>query len=472
MVDTFTRYRELIEDWEGFQTAVKRPLPATIWANPLKITPKKLAAIMAEGDVDLAPIPWYPGGFRLPNGVMPGLRWEYLAGLYQVQEEVAMLPALLLDPQPGERVLDLCAAPGNKTVQMGVMMQNQGTLIANDRHKGRMRAARHAFNRMGLVNVATITQDGSNLPQTIGLFDKIMVDVPCSCEGTCRKDSGVIGRSSQNSSRKIARIQTALLRKAVQLCRPGGRIVYATCTFAPEENELVVDAILHESGDALRHIPSSVPNLVASPGITQWQGQSLHPALRHACRIWPHQNDTGGFFVAVLEKVNRNQLSEVSNQFLALGGLVERQPWLGVVTERFGMDTAVFDDYDLIRWSQRGVYLLSKGQQLPSKPHIESPGLFFMRSGTRYPKMTTSAALQLGRYARQNKIDLTPAQTKAYFQRQTITVSKAQAAACTSTGYVVLCYRGFSLGLGLFHSKSSQVESLFPKAWTRLNIQV
>jgi NOL1/NOP2/sun family putative RNA methylase len=472
MTDYFRRYKDLIEDWEGFQTAVKRPLPTTIWANPLKITPKKLAAIMADGGIDLTPIPWYPGGFRLPDGIMPGLRWEYLAGLYQVQEEAALLPALLLNPQPGERVLDMCAAPGNKTVQMGAMMQNQGTLIANDRSKGRMRAARHALNRIGLLNVSTMTMDGGNLPHTMGLFDKIMVDVPCSCEGTCRKDSRVIGRSSQNSSRKIARMQTALLRKAAQLCRPGGRIVYATCTFAPEENELVVDTILRETEGKLRLVPVNVPQLVTSPGITAWQGNTLHPELRHVCRIWPHQNDTGGFFVAVLQKVNGHQLSVNSEQFLQMDALAERQPWLDVVTERFGMDSALFADVDVIRWSRRGVYLVSRNQQLPSKPQMESPGLFFMRADGRYPKMTTSAALQFGRHATQNIIKLTPAQSKAYLQRQTITVSKAQAATCTNTGYVLLCYRSFPLGLGLFHTKSSQVESLFPKAWSRPNVQI
>ncbi|VAW34603.1 hypothetical protein MNBD_CHLOROFLEXI01-2259 [hydrothermal vent metagenome] len=472
MMDTFVRYRDLIEDWEGFQTAVKRPLPTTIWANPLKISPNKLAEIMADGGINLTPIPWYLGGFRLPDGIMPGLRWEYLAGLYQVQEEAALLPALLLNPQLGERVLDMCAAPGNKTVQMGAMMQNRGTLIANDRSKGRMRAARQALNRVGLTNVTTITRDGANLPQTIGLFDKIMVDVPCSCEGTCRKDKQVIGRSSQNSSRKISRMQTALLRKAVQLCRPGGRIVYATCTFAPEENEMVVDTVLREKGNNLRLIPVDVPQLIVSPGITQWQGQRLHPELRHACRIWPHQNDTGGFFVAVLEKVSNDQFSVNSEQFLKLGELAERQPWLGIVTERFGVETAVFDDFDLIRWSQRGVYLVSRDQHLPNKSLIESPGLFFMKADGRYPKMTTSATLQFGKHATQNSIELTPAQTKAYLQRQTITLSDAQAANCTSTGYVILCHRSFPLGQGLFHRKSNQVESLFPKAWARLDVQI
>ena len=470
MMKYFKRYRDLIEDWTEFVAAVKRPLPTTIWANPLKITPDKLHSLMAEGGVELTPVPWYPGAFRLPDEVMPGLRWEYLVGLYQVQEEAALLPALLLNPQPGERVLDMCAAPGNKTAQMGAMMQNQGTLIANDRSSGRMRAARHALTRIGLVNVTTMTRDGANLPTEMGLFDKIMVDVPCSCEGTCRKDPSVLERSSVGASKKISRIQTALLRKAVQLCRPGGRIVYATCTFAPEENELVLDAILREAGDALRLCSSQVPGLTAAPGLTEWQGQQLHPDLCRASRIWPQQNDTGGFFVAVLEKVNSKEYSVNGDQYL--GFEVETEPWLGIVTERFGLDTAVFADLDIVRWSRRGVYLVNQDQQLPTKPRLDSPGLFFIRAGSRYPKMTTAATLLLGQHATRNRAALTVEQAKAYLQRQTITPTQDQMSHMTGPGHVIVDYRGYPLGLGVFHTRSGQIESLFPKAWSRHDVQL
>jgi NOL1/NOP2/sun family putative RNA methylase len=467
-MEYFERYRDVIEDWAGFVAAVKRPLPTTIWANPLKITPKKLQNLLAESGMKIKPVPWYSGAFRLPDGVMPGLRWEYMAGLYQVQEEAALLPALLLDPQPGERVLDMCAAPGNKTAQMAAMMQNRGTLIANDRSNGRMRAARHTLNRIGLVNVTTMTRDGGNLPAEMGLFDKIMLDVPCSCEGTCRKDASVLERSSVGASQKIARIQTALLRKAVQLCRPGGRIVYATCTFAPEENEQVVDTILRESSDLVRVGSSELPGLIASPGLTEWQGQSLHPDLHRASRIWPQQNDTGGFFVAVLEKVDGEPNAVNEDSFLSVD--VETEPWLGVVTERFGLDTAVFNNLDIVRWSKRGVYLMNSDQTLPIKPRLDSPGLFFIRAGSRFPKMTTAATMLLGQYSRRNRVELTADQTKAYLQRQTISPSKAQTANCTETGHVIVCYLGYALGLGLFHTKSNQIESHFPKAWSRADV--
>ncbi|MCA9900769.1 MAG: class I SAM-dependent methyltransferase [Ardenticatenaceae bacterium] len=473
-MDYFARYRDLIDDWDAFVAAVERPLPTTIWANPLKITPDKLQTLMAEGGVALTPVPWYPGAFRLPDGVMPGLRWEYLAGLYQVQEEAALLPALLLDPQPGERVLDMCAAPGNKTAQMGAMMQNRGTLIANDRSNGRMRAARHALSRIGLVNVTTMTRDGANLPGEMGLFDKIMVDVPCSCEGTCRKDPVVLERSSVGTSKKIARIQTALLRKAVQLCRPGGRIVYATCTFAPEENELVLDAILRETGDTLRLCAAAVPGLTASPGLTEWQGQPLHPDLHLSSRIWPQQNDTGGFFVAVLEKIG-NPLTVNGERFLRLEtepGDLSPGNWMGMLVERFGLDTAVFDELAAVRWSNRGLYLVNRELQLPDGVRLDSPGLFFIRTGHRHAKMTTEATLLLGQHATRNVIELTSPQAKTYLQRQIVTPTPAQTASLTETGFVIMNYRGYPLGQGVFHTKSGQIESHFPKAWSRADVQL
>jgi NOL1/NOP2/sun family putative RNA methylase len=470
-MDYFERYRELIDDWAAFVAALQRPLPTTLWANPLKITPEKLQSLMAASGIELTPVPWYPGAFRLPADVMPGLRWEFLAGLYQVQEEVALLPALLLEPQPGERVLDMCAAPGNKTAQMGAMMANQGTLLANDRNGGRMRAARDVLNRIGLVNVTTLTWDGSSLPGEIGQFDKIMVDVPCTCEGTCRKDTSVLSRSSVGASLKIARIQTALLRKAVQLCRPGGRIVYATCTFAPEENELMVDAILRESGDGLRLRPSAVPGLIASPGLTAWQGQRLHPELQLASRIWPQQNDTGGFFVAVLEKVGGERYSVDGDRMIQPGDSAT-DSLLAEVVERFGMETAVFANLAIIPWSKRGVYLVNRDQQLPTRPRLDAPGLFFMRTGQRYAKLTTAAAMLLGQHATQNRIDLTPKQAQAFLQRQTFAVQAAQTTTCTDTGYVVVCYHGYPLGLGVFHTLSGEVESHFPKAWVRPDVQL
>ncbi|NHZ71887.1 MAG: RNA methyltransferase [Aquificales bacterium] len=468
----FTRYQDLIDDWDAFQEAVKRPLPTTIWVNPLRTTPEQLQTLL---DIPMEPIPWHPGGFRLPPDFSAGRHWAYLAGLYHIQEEVSMLPVRFLAMQPGERVLDLCAAPGNKTAQIGVALNNGGTIVANDRSTGRMRAASHALNRLGLTNVTTTTTDAVNYPKASGFFDKILADVPCSCEGTCRKDRSVTWRVSVKDSRKLVGSQLAILRKAVQRCRPGGRIVYATCTFAPEENELIVDAMLQDYGDFIRLLPAEVPCFQTSPGLIEWQGQALHPDLHHALRVWPHQNDTGGFFVAVMEKfadprsMADNALVEESQALVVTG---EREPWLSILSDRFGIEPANFDDYVIFREGRKGVYITNANQQPTLKPKPDTIGMLFMRTDGKYPKLTTAAALQFGYLATKNVIDLQPEQVQMFIGRQDFDIGAAQVQNVSGTGYIVLRYKGFVAGLGVYREHLGLVESLFPKGWARKTVLV
>ncbi len=466
----FTQYREIIDDWDAFQEAVKRPLPTTIWVNPLRTTPTQLQTIL---DVPLESIPWLPNACRLPHNFPAGQHWAYLAGLYHIQEEVSMLPVHFLDIQPGERILDLCAAPGNKTAQIGVTLQNRGTIVANDRSVGRMRAASHAFNRLGLLNVTTTTTDAVNYPKAAGYFHKILADVPCTCAGTCRKDRSIAWRVSLKDSRKLVGSQLAILRKAVQRCRPGGRIVYATCTFAPEENERIVNAVLQDYGDPLRVLLAEIPGFNTSPGLSAWQGESFHPDLRHALRVWPHQNDTGGFFVAVLQKGEdpraQAENGPPENQLIVNE---EREPWLTLLADQFGVDPAHFDDYCIFREGRRGVYLTNRDQQPPAKPQPDSVGMLFMHTEGKYPKLTTAAAMQFGHLAHKSIVDLEPEQVQLFIGRQDFEIGADQTQNVTDTGYVMLRYQGFVMGLGVYRAHLNLVESLYPKGWSRQNILV
>ena len=483
MTEAFARYRELIDDWETFQAVIQRPLPTTIWTNTLRVTPANLTRLLGQ---PATPLPWYPGAFRLPPNIMPGLHWAYMAGLYHVQEEVSLLPVMLLDIQPGERVFDLCAAPGNKTAQIGVLLGNRGTVVANDRSAGRMRAARHALNRLGLLNITTTTSDGANYPRDAGFFDKVLVDAPCTCEGTCRKDSSVMDRVFLKDSKKLAGSQTALLRKGVQRCRPGGRIVYATCTFAPEENELVIDAILREFNGRIRLLPAQIPGFTSSPGITEWEGQKLDDSLSLTMRVWPHQNDTGGFFVAVLEKgeqssVSSEQLSVYSenrppktdNCTLTTDHWTEeRQPWLDIISDRFGFEPDVFADYAIVRWGRKGVYTINQDHILLKRPSPDAVGMIFMRTEGKYPKLTTGAAMLVGHHAKRNFIDLEPSQVQDFMARRDFNIMPDQAPHCTGTGYVLLRYQSVSLGIAVYRPHLNLVESLYPKGWARKNVRV
>lgn len=472
----FTRYRPIIDNWRAFQEAILRPLPITIWANPLKTTPAQLSRLLIEGGAPHEPLDWYPGAFRLPPETNIGLRWEYMAGLFHVQEEVSLLPVWFLGAQPGQRVLDLCAAPGNKTAQLAVQMQNRGTIVANDRNFGRMRAARHTFERLGLINITTTTADGANLPGEIGRFHHVLVDAPCTCEGTCRKDPALLHEPA--AWEKVVGLQTALLRKGVQLCRPDGRIVYSTCTFAPEENERVVDAILREVGDGWQVTPlSPPPGFTASPGLTAWQGETFHPSLRHALRVWPHQNDTGGFFVAVLEKNHRAESAEPAEESdlsapPRLRVTEERQPWLSLVAQRFGIDTAVFDHARIFRGGKRKLYLVNDDHHALPGLAADAMGMAFMRISGRYPKMSTAASMIFGPHATRNVIEVSAAETAAYLSRQTFPITADRLHNCTG-GYVLLHHRGVWLGQGVLYlddEGNGRVASQFPKGWSRQNV--
>ena len=159
-----------------------------------------------------------------------------------------MLPPIALDPKPGERVLDLCAAPGGKSAQLSLMMQNRGTLVVNDLSFARLRALRATQERLGLRNMVLCAQEGQTLLKDhLPCFDKVLVDAPCSCEGTLRKRGKWTYEPDEGQfKRRLISTQKSLLMQALKLTRSGGRVVYSTCTLDPDENEGVISAVLEE----------------------------------------------------------------------------------------------------------------------------------------------------------------------------------------------------------------------------------
>ncbi len=295
------RYRDIIPDWDAFVAALERPQAPVVWTNTLRTTPGELARRLADGGIEAEPLGWNPEAFRLAVETRPGRSLLFLTGQYHVQEEVSLVPVVLLDPRPGERMLDLCAAPGNKTLQAAVRMANSGSVLANDLNEQRIGVIRRNIDRLGVSCVAISTTDAGNLPRDCGLFDRVLADVPCSCEGTSRRNPEVLTRVSAAGYKAGA--QLAILRKALAKCRVGGRVVYSTCTYAPEENEVVVDRILREAEPGtVRMLPARLPGLRVEPGLDAWEGETFSPELRQAARIYPHLNNSGGFFVAVLER--------------------------------------------------------------------------------------------------------------------------------------------------------------------------
>jgi len=293
-MDCLDRYREIVPDYVGFRAIQSLPLYNSARINTLKIEREKLLERLEEEGVLFRSFEWYPLGLKL-DIESPGKLLENLLGFIHIQEELSMVPPLVLDPQPGECVLDLCASPGSKTTQISQMMENRGIVIANEPSLARVAPLRSNCERLGVLNVAVTRYDGRNFPR--GPFDRVLVDAPCSSEGRERRGPGVLSRCSRERSLDLGVLQLSLLRNALRLTKPGGIVVYSTCTYAPEENELVVQEVLEDAED-LRLEKVSIAGLQECPGITEWNGKRLNDALSCTARYYPHINDTGGFYVA------------------------------------------------------------------------------------------------------------------------------------------------------------------------------
>ena len=299
-METLERYEPLVEDFDAFRDACQRSLPSVVRVNTIKATVERAKAALDEQGVGWEDREWSETVLELDTD-NPGSTWASFHGWIHGQEEVSAIPAEVLAPEPGERVWDSCAAPGSKTTQLAALMDDEGLVVANDNNLGRLSALRFNTERLGVTNAAVTNRDARNFslkPFDFPAFDKALVDVPCSCEGTVRKNPTALDDWTIDHVRSVAGVQKGILRRAVQATREGGTVVYSTCTFAPEENEAVVDHVLAE--EDCRLVDFDV-GLDSRPGVTEWQGEEYDESVRKAQRFYPHHNDTGGFFCAKLE---------------------------------------------------------------------------------------------------------------------------------------------------------------------------
>ena len=464
----FNYYSDIIPNPERWDEVVASPLPTAFWTNTLKTTPEQLAAYLKELAFPLESLAWNPNGFRGVFERQVATTWPYLAGLLQIQEEVSMLTGVLIDAQPGEKILDLCAAPGNKTAQVGVAMQNQGTLVANDSNFNRMRAFSQLQKRLGLVNVSTMIYDATSFPRCRDYFDKVIADVPCTCEGTFRKGKHQYVEPSSHKSRQMANTQMPILKRAIQAVKPGGIVAYSTCTFAPEENEMVVNRVLQDYAGEVELVEINLPNFIYSPGLTQWQGQELDSSLTRCMRVWPHQNNTGGFFVALLRKTSKldaHSLQYEKDKNVPTVGRPDVHIAMKLLS-RFGLPESFVAKYDFSTTNASGFFCSNKDNQPPDNFKLDAKGLFFMKTKIKFPKLTTAAAMLFGKLATKNTIILTEKQLQAFYTQQSCSLDPAQTKLCESIGYVLVMYQGHCLGVGIYYpaneSRPAGLQSLFP----------
>ncbi|MCD8371315.1 MAG: RsmB/NOP family class I SAM-dependent RNA methyltransferase [Clostridiales bacterium] len=290
-----TEYPEFLKSYEAGRTFGLR-------FNTLK---DNLDAMVSrhEGRFGLRPVPWCREGFYYEESTRPGRHPYHEAGVYYLQEPSAMAAVELLNPKPGERVLDLCAAPGGKTSHIAERLHGDGLLVSNEIHPARAKILSQNVERMGVENAIVMNEDSTRLSQRFpDFFDRILVDAPCSGEGMFRKDERARTEWSAANVRNCVRMQEEIQDRASQMLKPGGRLVYSTCTFAPEEDEQAAEAFLERHPDFhLLPAPDGWSAWGLSQGCPEWT-KNKELDIEHTVRIWPQRTEGEGHFLALFEK--------------------------------------------------------------------------------------------------------------------------------------------------------------------------
>lgn len=404
----------------------------------------------------LKKVPWAENGFYYERQDQPGKHPYHEAGLYYIQEPSAMAPAELLEVEPGERVLDLCAAPGGKSTQLAAGLKGKGILICNEIHPVRAKALSENVERMGIVNACVINEPPKRLTDFFpDYFDKILVDAPCSGEGMFRKNQTACEEWSLENVELCSQRQDEILDCAAVMLRPGGRLVYSTCTFAPLENEGSVARFLKRHPEfTILPVDKEKLGLAGCDGVPGWGDN--RPELSDTLRLWPHKIQGEGHFAAVLQKAGDpgQDSSEQASDGLTKG-IKERElpEFLDFCRENLKIQGS-----EILAELSAAVGLNGEGKFVRFGTNLyltpaEMPdmkGLKVMRLGLQLgelkkdrfePSHSLALALAPDRAAHIWRFEANAPNVRAYLSGQTFSAEGEK-------GWYLICVDGFSLGWG------------------------
>ncbi len=296
------RYRQLLGSRYGeFMRYSLSYINKSVRINMLKATIADVKKRLEQQNFTLKQIPWCREGFWVKGERTDlGNLIEHFLGYIYIQEAASMLPAAVLQPKPGDIVLDMCASPGSKTTQMASMMENSGLIVANDISGARMKPLGINLQRSGITNTVVTVMHGQQFRKRGIMFDKILVDAPCSGTGTIRRNTETLKMWNAGMVKRLSSTQKSLIEAAFGILKEGGEMVYSTCSVEPEEDEEVVDCLLNKFTNAsLERIQLPINK---SEPIMAFEGKRYSSELNKCLRIFPQDNNTEGFFVAKIKK--------------------------------------------------------------------------------------------------------------------------------------------------------------------------
>ena len=346
--------------------------------NTKKITVEEFKKICP---FEIRPIPWIENGFYYDGDKVQAAKHPYyFAGLYYLQEPSAMTPANRLPIEPGDKVLDVCAAPGGKATELGAKLQGQGVLVANDISNSRAKGLLKNIEVFGIGNVLVLSEEPGKIEDYFPeFFDKILIDAPCSGEGMFRKDKKMVKAWEEHGPEFFAKIQRSIVTQAARMLKPGGMILYSTCTFDPEENEGTIEYLLEQYPEFI--IKDIVPYEGFAPGKPEVT-KSKSEDFKKTVRIWPHKLQGEGHYVALLQKgqpvdntsfkESKGRAKKVPEEILEFFKDVDREmDWsrLETYSEKVYYMPSGIPDVKGIRFLRTGLYLgdLKKTRFEPSQ---------------------------------------------------------------------------------------------------------
>ena len=330
---------------------------------------------------EIRPIPWIENGFYYDGDKVQAAKHPYyFAGLYYLQEPSAMTPANRLPVEPGDKVLDVCAAPGGKATELGAKLQGEGVLVANDISNSRAKGLLKNIEVFGIGNVLVLSEEPGKIEDYFPeYFDKILIDAPCSGEGMFRKDKKMVKAWEEHGPEFFAKIQRSIVTQAARMLKPGGMILYSTCTFDPEENEGTIEYLMEQYPEFI--IKDIVPYEGFAPGKPEVT-ESKSEDFKKTVRIWPHKLQGEGHYVALLQKgepventtvkESKGRTKKVPEEILEFFKEVDwEMDWsrLEIYSEKVYYMPAGIPDVKGIRFLRTGLYLgdLKKNRFEPSQ---------------------------------------------------------------------------------------------------------
>ncbi|OEF99998.1 hypothetical protein BHF71_06920 [Vulcanibacillus modesticaldus] len=447
-LDFMNRMQELLgNEYDQFIESYNRQQTHGLRVNLLKCDVKDFLSI---SPFSLTPIPWCDEGYYYNEEDKPGKHPYHAAGLYYIQEPSAMVVAKILEPKPYEKVLDLSAAPGGKSTHIASLMGNTGLLVANEIHPTRVKALAENLERFGARNAVITNESPNKLAKVFPeFFDRIIVDAPCSGEGMFRKNPTAIEDWSIENVKYCAIRQLEILDEAQKMLKPGGVLVYSTCTFAPEENEGTIANFLNKYPMFEVEQVTTQLNSLLDEGQPKWIGHSEDSPLKKTIRLWPHHFQGEGHFVAKLRKKEGIATSKIK--------LMKFKPLAEAVEYYQKFANEYLEDIPSGHFHSFSEHLYLVPDQLPDLRGIKIVRLGWHLGELKKKRFEPSHALAMGLTNDQVKqyYDLDVKQATKYLRGEAIQSDTSQ------TGWSLITIGKYPLGWGKI--SNGQIKNHYPK---------